>query len=910
MKAGRNCCPIYGSIKTDNRKGCLAVKTIKSKVAHLALSVSLFSIIILGIISGVVILRVLNNTVAGLDGLKEQATADSTNALQAQKQEELLVIAQNKSDIADASLNLILNQTRLVAMSAHDIYSDAAFYTRGMEDRELPLDVYDFSCADPENIGRFSYHLRAPRSLLDEDSIVEEDGVVVRAKLDEGRLTDEMRRDLYLAGYLKSSLVGIRNFDNGNGTYNGIGATYFCLESSGIDVLADTLTTEMVEYSAKDSTWYREAAKLEEGEVYWSHPVRDGSGRGIALICAMPVYVDGRLVGVAGSGGLIKNIYEMVQSTSIGTSGYAFLFNTESMKVIANGNADGDSEINRFRENLLDAGNRELADVLEKVRNSPSGISKLTLDGRESYLAYSKLTTADWAVVTVISLDDASIVGHTNELRDNISVITGETIDDIKSKIALMAKFFLAVALLVTLAVIVLSNKFARRLTRPLDVLTEGVGKISGGNLDYRIRVESQDETALLGEAFNRMSDSLKNYIDNLSRITAEKERIGAELDIARNIQASMLPCIFPAFPDREEFDIYATMDPAKEVGGDFYDFFMVDERHLAIVVADVSGKGVPAALFMVIGKTLIKDHTQPGRDLGEVFTEVNELLCEANSEGLFITAFEGVLDLTSGEFSFVNAGHEIPYIYRKGKGFEPYKIRAGFVLAGMEGIRYQCGRMQLEPGDKIFQYTDGVTEATNSENMLFSMERLADVLRKNALLAPSELLPEINAAIDAFVGDAPQFDDITMLCLEYRAKMEETMKELTIDATVENIAVVTDFVKEELEKLDCPMKVQMQVNIAIDELFGNIAHYAYNPETGRATVRVEVVRDPLSVVITFIDNGIPYDPLAKEDPDITQSCEEREIGGLGIYMVKKTMDDISYEYREGQNILKIRKRI
>lgn len=886
------------------------MKTIKSKVAHLALSVSLFSIIILGIISGVVILRVLNNTVAGLDGLKEQATADSTNALQAQKQEELLVIAQNKSDIADVSLNLILNQTRLVAMSAHDIYSNETFYTRGVEDKELPLDVYDFSCADPENIGRFSYHLRAPRSLLDEDSIVEEDGVVVRAKLDEGRLTDEMRRDLYLAGYLKNSLVGIRNFDNGNGTYNGIGATYFCLESSGIDVLADTLTTEMVEYSAKDSTWYREAVKLEEGEAYWSHPVRDGSGRGIALICAMPVYVDGRLVGVAGSGGLIKNIYEMVQSTSIGTNGYAFLFNTESMKVIANGNADGDSEINRFKENLLDAGNRELTDVLEKVRNSPSGISKLTLDGKESYLAYSKLTTTDWAVATVISLDDRSIVGHTNELRDNISVITGETIDDIESKIALMAKFFLAVALMVTLAVIVLSNKFARRLTRPLDILTEGVGKISGGNLDYRIRVESQDETALLGEAFNRMTDSLKNYIDNLSRITAEKERIGAELDIARNIQASMLPCIFPAFPDREEFDIYATMDPAKEVGGDFYDFFMVDERHLAIVMADVSGKGVPAALFMVIGKTLIKDHTQPGRDLGEVFTEVNELLCEANSEGLFITAFEGVLDLTNGEFCFVNAGHEIPYICRQGKGFEPYKIRAGFVLAGMEGIRYQCGRMQLKPGDKIFQYTDGVTEATNSENVLFGMERLADVLRKNALLSPSELLPEIKAAIDAFVGDAPQFDDITMLCLEYKAKMEEAMKELTIDATVDNISTVTDFVNEELEKLDCPMKVQMQVNIAIDELFGNIAHYAYNPETGRATVRVEVVRDPLSVVITFIDNGVPYDPLAKEDPDITQSCEEREIGGLGIYMVKKTMDDISYEYREGQNILKIKKRL
>ena len=265
------------------------------------------------------------------------------------------------------------------------------------------------------------------------------------------------------------------------------------------------------------------------------------------------------------------------------------------------------------------------------------------------------------------------------------------------------------------------------------------------------------------------MEQDINNYIDNLTKITAEKERIGAELDIATNIQKSMLPSIFPAFPDRKEVDIYATMNPAKEVGGDFYDFFMVDEDHLAIVMADVSGKGVPAALFMVIGKTLIKDHTQPGRDLGEVFSQVNDLLCESNSEGLFITAFEGVLDLVTGEFRYVNAGHEIPFICKKGGVFEPYPIKAGFVLAGMEGMRYKCGSMQLEPGDKVFQYTDGVTEATNRDNDLYGMERLGRVLGKNADLSPEELLPKVKEDIDTFVDGAPQFDDITMLCLEYK---------------------------------------------------------------------------------------------------------------------------------------------
>ena len=258
------------------------------------------------------------------------------------------------------------------------------------------------------------------------------------------------------------------------------------------------------------------------------------------------------------------------------------------------------------------------------------------------------------------------------------------------------------------------------------------------------------------------------------SILSASREmKSAAELNVATNIQASMLPCIFPAFPDRPEIDIYATMDPAKEVGGDFYDFFMVDERHLAIVIADVSGKGVPAALFMVIGKTLIKDHTTPGRDLGSVFTEVNNLLCESNSEGMFITAFEGVLDLVTGEFIYVNAGHEMPFISKAGGNFEPYKIRAAFVLAGMEDMRYRAGTMTLEPGDKIFQYTDGVTEATDSNNKLYGMERLGAILNKVKDGAPDEILPAVKKDIDEFVGSAAQFDDITMLCLEYKKKME-----------------------------------------------------------------------------------------------------------------------------------------
>lgn len=315
-----------------------------------------------------------------------------------------------------------------------------------------------------------------------------------------------------------------------------------------------------------------------------------------------------------------------------------------------------------------------------------------------------------------------------------------------------------------------------KSIINPIDTISSEVGKfIKTRQLSEKLKqIKTKDEIENLSESVLKMENDLNEYIDNLTKVTAEKERIGAELDVARTIQSSMLPCIFPAFPNIKEIDIYASMLAAKEVGGDFYDFFMVDDTHIAVVMADVSGKGVPAALFMVIGKTLIKDHTTPGKDLGEVFTEVNNLLCEANSEGLFITAFEAVIDLVTGDVRYVNAGHEMPIIARKGEPFEALKIKRGFVLAGMEDYQYTEQTGKLNPGDRLFLYTDGVPEATNSNNELFNMDRTVETVNKHRDLKPNELLPKVKEDIDAFVGTAPQFDDITMLCIDYLEAMKK----------------------------------------------------------------------------------------------------------------------------------------
>ena len=282
--------------------------------------------------------------------------------------------------------------------------------------------------------------------------------------------------------------------------------------------------------------------------------------------------------------------------------------------------------------------------------------------------------------------------------------------------------------------------------------------------------IKTKDELEELAESLFKMENDLISYIENLKAVTAEKERIGAELNVATQIQADMLPSIFPAFPDRKELDIYATMDPAKEVGGDFYDYFFADDDHLALIIADVSGKGVPAALFMVIAKTLIKNRTQASKSMSpaRILTDVNNSLCEGNEAGLFVTVWMAIIDIKTGKGKAVNAGHEHPAIRRKDGKYELIKYPHLPALAIMEGVQYKEREFELYPGDGIYVYTDGVAEATNISEELFGEERTLEALNADPGASPDVLLGNVKKAIDDFVGDAPQFDDITMLGFTY----------------------------------------------------------------------------------------------------------------------------------------------
>jgi phosphoserine phosphatase RsbU/P len=337
----------------------------------------------------------------------------------------------------------------------------------------------------------------------------------------------------------------------------------------------------------------------------------------------------------------------------------------------------------------------------------------------------------------------------------------------------------IALLLCITALLAVLSVLFTRFfLVRPLNQLSNiadcFVEKQKAGLIgpdDEKIEIPQRhtgDEMERLYCAVRQMEQSIYNYIGDLTRITAEKERISTELSVATKIQGSMLPCIFPPFSNHSEFDLYATMTPAKEVGGDFYDFFLVDDDHLALIIADVSGKGIPAALFMVITKVLLKNSVQTGKSPKDVFAEVNSQLCADNPIDMFVTVWLGILEISTGKLTCANAGHEYPAVCRADGTYELIKDPHGLVLACMDGSRYKNYELQLNPGDTLFVYTDGVAEATDSNNQLFGTERMLASLNRNCSALPNELLPQMKQDIDAFVGDAPQFDDITMLGIRY----------------------------------------------------------------------------------------------------------------------------------------------
>ena len=441
-----------------------------------------------------------------------------------------------------------------------------------------------------------------------------------------------------------------------------------------------------------------------------------------------------------------------------------------------------------------------------------------------------------------------------------------------------------------------------RVIINNLQKVNRTLAEITNGNLNVSVDVRSNAEFSSLSDDINSTVKTLKHYIAEAAA------RIDKELEYAKLIQLSALPTNFPA---SEDYGIFAQMIAAKEVGGDFYDFYKLNDTTVAFLVADVSGKGIPAAMFMMTAKTIIKDLAESGMEVNDIFTKANEKLCENNESGMFVTVWMGVLDLESGNLKFANAGHNPPIVLQNNGEVRYLRSRAGFVLAGMEGVRYRINEMTLNPGDRIFLYTDGVTEATDAKEKLYGEERLIEFLNKNRTVEAEKLLGALKADIDEFVGEAPQFDDITMLMLDYKkGEAGGKVYEKVFKATESELPNALGFAEEILESAGCPSKTVTSLCVAVEEVFVNVSRYAYGAGEGDVKLSICLSENNSSVTIRISDKGVPFDPLKKPDPDITLSAEEREIGGLGIFIAKKTMDTVSYAYENGENILTMTKKL
>ncbi|MDO4547920.1 MAG: SpoIIE family protein phosphatase [Clostridia bacterium] len=834
--------------------------SIRRKITMTVFAVAIIARIVLGCAT-IINISVMRRQILETDQrLGETASEDSAIALEQETVSRMLTISSYLGQLADEKLGGIAEHATMLANIATSIFSNPEAYS--------PMQIEQ---ARDEDAGTVTLHYAKPRSVPVEQ-------VEQRARL-AANAGDFMRQMLAVE---ESVLTCYISFNDG--------LHVVCDADSGLR------TAEDYDYDPSTRAWFIQAQQ--RGGAGFTDITVDARGRGLGVVCSAPFYGEGgETLGAVGIGVLIDEIDQLILTADLGTTGQAFVLNATGEMVIGEDVQLSEDGTGFVRPDVAGS-STQLADL--NMTSGGHGVEMVSYQGRDVYMAWYPIESANWTLVITVDVDEALTLAR--QTSERIGAMSENAMQSVDTSIVISIIIVIVVSLVTAACVVMVGMRRARAITQPLNRLTQSVGLISGGDLTHHIDIRTGDEIETLADSFNNMTVQLNDYIRNLTAVTAEKERIGAELDVARQIQASMLPCIFPAFPDRKEFDIYATMTPAKEVGGDFYDFFLVDDDHLAIVIADVSGKGVPAALFMVIAKTLIKNNSQAGNAPNDTFTTVNAQLCENNEAGMFVTCWMGIYTISTGKLIYANAGHNPPLIMRAGGQYEYLHSRPGFVLAGMEGIRYKINETELMPGEMLYLYTDGVTEATNSRLELYGEPRLQKVLNANRDAGPMSLLPIVKADIDEFAGDAPQFDDITMVCLQIREKPQNIM---TVAADDANLDKVLEFVDSMMERGGFSAGDRQKVAIAAEELFVNVAHYAYPNGGGEVTICCRLCANG-AIEVSFQDHGAPYNPLGKPDPDITLSAEERSIGGLGIFMTKKLMDDVRYVWKNGENITTI----
>lgn len=539
-----------------------------------------------------------------------------------------------------------------------------------------------------------------------------------------------------------------------------------------------------------------------------------------------------------------------------------------------------------FTETLLNP-NPDLSELGHAMLRGEEGMRELQMDGVDSFVFFKPLGKTGWSVAIVCPQSD--VFSGYNRLKRMVFVIV-------------------ILGLLLMLAVF---SRVVSRELKPLRSLADQTDTIAKGSFDQKLPEENRcDEIGRLSHSFVDMQQSLMRYIDELKETTATKASIESKLKVASTIQANMLPQVFPPFPERKDIDLYATMNPAKEVGGDLFDFFLRDEK-LFFCVGDVSGKGAPAAMLMAVTHSLFRAASSHESDPSVIVRTINETICQDNDANMFVTLFLGVLDLPSGRMRYCNAGHDSPLVYQGALStLECLPNLPVGVLAEMKYVTQEC---ILAPDSTLFVYTDGLTEAMDASYEQFGKDRVTALAAScgERGMSARQFLDTILEGVHAFVKDAAQSDDLTMLALRYTPGQFATLlsEKLTLNCDLNRIQELKDFIESIAQKLNMDPTVLGQVQLAVEEAVVNVMSYAY-PEGENGFVTVKAMSDGHELRLVVIDSGVAFDPTSRGKADVSLSLEDRPIGGLGIFLVRELMDSINYERTDGRNILMMIKSI
>ena len=714
-------------------------KNIKNRVMRLLITISLTSFIFCALIGLYGMLKTKNDMELMGKKLETSATAEINSFLVHHSKDELLGLVNERAHQMDTILNQMMQDVQVVSLTMTDILEHPERYS-------------------PQQ----RYH---PNSKEDGWSI----GLLVTPSAAEN--FDSLRNEIAMAANIQSVLK------NTALNYKFPMSIQTAMER-GFQIEADTNEEDMNLYYYENPNpyyvfnyqvrpWYVKAKT--ENRTVFTDSFADGNPNreGAVMLCATPINANGEFVGVVGLGFAIKSISDVVLKTSIGQTGFAFIMN-DNGQVIISPKKEGTLSVSKNElPDLRQSSDPSLAVAAKLMAGSNTGISQVVIDGEEYFLAYTPLENVDWNFGVMIESDEIYAPA-----KDLSFLIRNETQKFISNTDALFAQMtpITAIVLIVLFGFSsALSSKLSRQFVKPIHELSNNVRDIASGNLDKKIDIHTGDEIEHLAVCFNAMTSELKDYMQNLTKVTAEKERIATELNVAKDIQLSMLPHDFNF--GRNEFEIFATTNAAKSVGGDFYDFYLLDENHLVITIADVSGKGIPASLFMVISKTVLKNFATFANapdDYAAVVSCANNQLCQGNDEMMFVTVFFGVLEISTGKFIYVNGGHNPPIIYHaENNSCEYLNVKKNFVLGGMEDVPYKQQEITLQRGDLIFTYTDGVNEAMNEQNEEYTSERLLNFMNSTNCKADlKSLLAAVKADVAKHVGAAEQSDDITILAL------------------------------------------------------------------------------------------------------------------------------------------------